>query len=922
MSTFWQFVLLGIGLCPAYVLAAHGTVLVYRGSGVVNFAQGAFCLIGAYAGFELQQAGISPLLALIGGVLAGAVAGAMTYAVVMRRLDGSSQLIRIVATLGISVFVTQGLALHYAGNANYPAPIVSAASVDIFGAHISRYELVLVFVTVVLTAGLWAVYRYTKFGLQTSAVAENTRAAAALGHYPTLIGLVNWTLGGALGGLAGVLIAADLGLSITAIGFLLVPALAAALLGRFASFWLTLLGGLIVAVGSSLLTYYSPGIGWSDAFPFLLVIAILLFRSGSLPDRGEFAAHLPAIGTGRIRWPIVITAVLVTAGVIAILSDNGQFAMTTSLTAALVCLSLTVVTGYAGQISLAQLGLAGVGGFFGAKLSAAWGLTFWEALVVGVTVAVAFGVIVGLPAARTRGVSLAIVTLGLGLTIQDVILNNPNLAGDGGEIETHQPTFFGYAFDSTNHPGRYAVFCLVLFALCAVMVANLRRGRVGRRLVALRGNKRAAVALGINTTAMKLYAFALGAGIAGLAGVLIAFGPTVVDFVAGEGGPAFDPVTSITLFSLMIVGGIGYVGGSLFAGQAVAGGVLAWIIGDILRSTTANNWLSMLAGVFAVVTVMFMPDGVAAKQAIQFAKVFERLFALLDRHARDGELPGRTDAAAKRLATSAREGAASGCVLDVKHLGVHFGGVAALSGVSLQVRSGEIVSLIGPNGAGKTTLMDAVSGLNRNYTGQISLNGNTVDHLGPANRAQLGIGRSFQQPELFDDLVVEDNLRVACEPPKRRDYLTDLVAPRRQDLPRAAVVAVEEFALESDLDRRPGELPFGKRRLVGIARAVAARPKILLLDEPAAGLDDHEREELARLLTRLARGGGYGILLIEHNVDLVMRVSDRVIALDFGRVIAQGLPQEVRDSPALVSAYLGSVDTSTLTHQPRQAAKS
>jgi branched-subunit amino acid ABC-type transport system permease component len=210
MSTFWQFVLLGFGLAPAYVLAAQGTVLVYRGSGVVNFAQGSFGLIGAYASFELQNAGLAPVPALLGGVIAGALAGAVTYGVVMRRLSHASQLVRIVATLGLSVVITQALALHFANNASYPQPIISTSVVYIFGAHISKYELALFIFTLVLTAGLWAAFRYSKFGLRTSAVAENPRATAALGHSPDLIGLINWTLGGGLGALAGVLISADL----------------------------------------------------------------------------------------------------------------------------------------------------------------------------------------------------------------------------------------------------------------------------------------------------------------------------------------------------------------------------------------------------------------------------------------------------------------------------------------------------------------------------------------------------------------------------------------------------------------------------------------------------------------------------------------------------------------------------------------
>jgi sulfate-transporting ATPase len=632
----------------------------------------------------------------------------------------------------------------------------------------------------------------------------------------------------------------------------------------------------------------------------LVIVAILLFRSSSLPARGESASRLPALGTGRIRWAIAITAIVGTGIVIAALSANGQLAMTASLTTAIVCLSLTVVTGYAGQISLAQLGLAGAGAFFAAKFSASSGLTFWESLIVGVVVAAVFGLIVGLPALRTRGVSLAIVTLGLGLTVQDVILNNANLAGSGGELQTHQPTLFSYAFDSTDHPGRYAAFCLILFALCAIMVANVRRSRVGRQLIALRANERAAVALGINTTLAKLYAFVVAAGIAGLGGVLIAFEPSVIVFIPDSGGPMFDPVTAITLFSLLVVGGIGFIGGGLFAGMIAGGGLGAWLLSDIFHSTTADNWLPVLGGAAAVATVMFAPDGISARQAKDFARLFGRLFAYLDRHERKPKPAVLAPVVDLSTADS---------VLEINDLGVRFGGVVALDGVSVKVRSGEVVGLIGPNGAGKTTLMDAVSGLNRNYTGQILLNGDPIDGHSPTQRARLGIGRSFQQPELFDDLPVEDNLRVACEPPSRRDYVTGLLAPRRRELPPAAAIAVREFELADDLARMPGELPFGKRRLVGIARAVAAAPKILLLDEPAAGLDDHESEELATLITRLARERGYGILLIEHNVNLVMSVSDHVVALEFGRVIARGLPDEVRNDPALVSAYLGNAST-------------
>jgi sulfate-transporting ATPase len=246
-------------------------------------------------------------------------------------------------------------------------------------------------------------------------------------------------------------------------------------------------------------------------------------------------------------------------------------------------------------------------------------------------------------------------------------------------------------------------------------------------------------------------------------------------------------------------------------------------------------------------------------------------------------------------------------VLQVRDVAVRFGGVRALAGVSLDVGPGEVVGLMGPNGAGKTTFIDAVTGFTRLHAGTIALDGARIDGLGARRRARLGLGRTFQSLELFDQLSVLENLRAAADPRDPGAYLTDLLRPRRTPLSAAARSAIEMFELGDDLHRVPAELPYGRRRQVAIARAVAAEPSILLLDEPAAGLDETGTRELADLLRRLVDEWGIGVLLVEHDVPMLNRVCDRLVVLDFGAVIATGTPAEIRSDPAVVAAYLGEV---------------
>jgi sulfate-transporting ATPase len=253
-------------------------------------------------------------------------------------------------------------------------------------------------------------------------------------------------------------------------------------------------------------------------------------------------------------------------------------------------------------------------------------------------------------------------------------------------------------------------------------------------------------------------------------------------------------------------------------------------------------------------------------------------------------------------------------VLRVDGLSVRFGATLALDAVSLQIQGGQVVGVIGPNGAGKTTLIDAITGYSRPFAGTIAMDGVQIGRLAPAARARLGLARSFQSLELFEDLSVRDNLIVAAESPHWWSTLIAGLRPGRPRLSPAAAAAVGSFGLSHRLDDMPGDLSYGERRLLAIARALAGRPRVLLLDEPAAGLGSDERKELRDLVRTLAERWGIAVLIIEHDVELVLGVSDRVVAMDFGRVIASGTPDEIRRDPAVIKAYLG-------TEQPGQATK-
>ncbi len=894
------FGILGASAGAVYALGSLGIVLTFRGSGVINFASGAMGMVGAFVFFYLRdQHSVPSALAAIAGVAVAAALGYGTH-LLMAPLKAASNLTRIVVTLALLVVLVGVVGLKYpAGNTYTDTSLLPTNAVTFLGVRVGANQLLVIAVAAVIAAAAGAVYRWTRFGLATSAVAEDGESLATLGWSPTRVAGANWALGAALSGLAAILLSPITGLSVSLATSLLMPALAAAVLGNLTSFPLAFVGAVAIGIAQSELNQYVNVQGIGDAVPFFAVLVFIVARGRALPVRGHVTERLPRVTTGHIpRARMLVSAAVAIVLIFTVLPTTWVSAVTFTLIGAVVLLSMVVLTGFAGQISLAQWAIAGCGALCMARLVVA-GAPYWLAMLAGVAVCLPIGLIVGVAALRARGMSLAIATLAFGICVVDLLLSNNTINGGAAGLSLGFFHFFGLDLDSTLFPRRYAVFVLVVFVVLAIALANLRRGRTGRRLLAIRANERAAAALGVNVLGSKIGAFCYAAMIAGLGGIL-----TTLYFPSALFS-GYDAMTSITLVSNAVIGGVGYLLGPLVGGAGQNGGVGYQVLDTI--SSSAVTDLSLVFGALTLIVLVQAPDGIVPLQARDLRRLAGKLrHRALPAPAAPveltplGETTDATGVAQRAGGADRRE-----TTLQASGLTVVFGGVRALDDVSFELRSGEILGVIGPNGAGKSTLVDAVTGFATPRSGSILLDGVPLGRLGVTARARRGLGRAFQSLELFEDMTVHENLLVADDPGGISPWFSDVVRPGRARLGPAATRAVHDLGLAEALGAYPSELSYGRRRLLAIARAVAADPTVLLLDEPAAGLDERERGDLADLIGRLAHERGLAVLLIEHDVNLVSSVSDRMLALDFGRVIACGSPEAVRDDPSVRSAYLG-----------------
>ena len=895
MEEVFRFALIGLGLGAMFSLAAQGLVLVYRGSGVLNFAHGAIGMIGAYASYECRTSlGLPFLISALAGVLTSAVVGALCQVLILGRMKRASPLTRVVATLGILLTLQSLAVLRYGGRATFVPQELPQGVIHISGrVTLPIDRLIMLIIAALLTVVLWLVYRYTRFGLGTTAVAENPLAAATLGWSGDRIALANWSVGSGLAGLAAILISPIVTLQVSVMTNIVIAALAAALVAGFRSFPISFIAGIALGVAQTVVgrfTADTPGLALS--LPFAVIVVVLVVRGQSLPLRDFLLQRLPRLGSGVMRPVPILVTTLATGLLIAVLSPRWVDALTYTLTIAVIILSIVLLTGYAGQLSLAQFAFAGFGAWVAGRLAATWGVPFELALVAGVVATIPLGMLFALPAVRTRGISLAVVTLGLGTALEYMVFNNGPLTGGISGTDVGEPKLFGVNINNAQFTQRYAfvtLFCLVVLTLG---VANVRRGRSGRRLIAVRTNERAAAALGISVSIAKIYAFGLAAGVAAAGGILLAFRNQQIAY-----GTIFTNFTSISAVGWAMIGGIGYLLGPILGATLAPGSITGTLLDSIPGEF--SHYLPLISGLLLIFFVLQNQDGMAKEMSLT-ARLVGSKWPRRKSAARAGQ---RVAAPAEPPAVAAVR--VSPKTLELRDLTVRYGGTTAVDAVSFRVEPGQVVGLIGANGAGKTSLIDAVTGFTTLASGEVLLDGSSISAQSAARRARNGVSRSFQSLELFEDSTVRDNLQTAADPRDMLSYFRDFVLPVYPGLPPAAVAAIHEFGLGGDLDREAQDLPYGKRRLLAMARAVALQPSVLLLDEPAAGLGDVETAELAGLIRRLATEWGIGVLLIEHDMNLVMSVCDEIVVIDFGRKIAQGTPAEVRTNPAVLSAYLG-----------------
>ncbi|URN03875.1 branched-chain amino acid ABC transporter ATP-binding protein/permease [Actinomadura madurae] len=575
--------------------------------------------------------------------------------------------------------------------------------------------------------------------------------------------------------------------------------------------------------------------------------------------RASLAAR-PAGAEAAVRyggWPLLIAAALVAGGT---LDDYALTVASTILIYAILGLGINIVVGYAGLLDLGFAAFFAIGAYASGllMLELEWG--FWVTLPAAVAAAAVAGVVIGYPTLRLRSDYLAIVTLGFGEIIRITVVNLEVTGGPNGLTGIPPVTVGGREIVT---PRDFFYLALAFFTVVLAATALLARSRLAYAWRAIRADDTAAEAVGVPARRVKLLAYVLGAVTGAVAGPLNAAQLGTVD------PSSFTFLTSLMILLVVIIGGMGSRPGVMI------GAVVIVALPEVLR--TVQEYRGLFFALLLILIVILRPQGVWPYRP--------RRFRLPAEPGPAPDLP-----------------AAAGTLLEVDGLSRTFGGVTAVDGFALRAGAGQVVSVIGPNGAGKTTAFNCITGMLAPSAGTVVLGGRSVRGLAPHRVAAAGLARTFQSIRLFDEMTVAENVLIGRFA-RDRGLLRPL---SRADLDTVRR-CLDFTGLLDAADRPAGGLPYGDRRRLEIARALAGDPRVLLLDEPAAGANPTEKRALMELISRIS-ALGTAVVLIEHDVALVMSISDRVTVLEYGRTIAVGPPAEIREDQRVIAAYLGVPD--------------
>lgn len=904
MSLSTELLITGFIVGLTYAVLAVGLVLIYRATRVVNFAHGQLGAVPALLLAKLAlDHGIGFWYVFPFAVMLGAGLGALVEVTVVGRLSRSPRVTLMVATIGLAQVL---YALSFwaplrpdAGTlvlSGYPSGLeweFSVGDTVITGPKIMILLLVPVAVTTVAI-----VLTRTSIGLQIRAASANAEAARLSGISVKRVSTVVWALAGALSALTVILLAPSQG------GFqtevlgpgLMVRALAAALVGRMTDLRVAFVAGIVLGIIEQVtFANWSSG-GTTEFVVFLVIMAMLFERSGALAQVSRRAEELTsAVRQGhavpaelqrapwypRMRFMAMslVTMFFVVLPVVPGLDTQSKaFLLTQVVVFAIAALSLVPVVGMSGQLAMGQYALVGVGAYVAARMSGD-GYTMPFVVLVAAVIGAAASVVVGIPAARIRGLFLGISTLGFAVVSHGWLFNQSWITGGSSSaVSTERPLL---PLIGTVDTAKGIYYCaLALLLLVVVFVRMLNTSALRRTFVAVRENSTNASAHGFSPVATNVHAFAISGAIAAVGGVAFAY--STANFDAN----AFRPAQSLTVLALGVIGGVASPAGILLATMLIVG------VPFVLGWSTALIFLLSGAGLLAV--LIGVPGG---------------LVTAVDRF-RSAALRqvGRS------MATLVVDQRDEDAHLVCRDVAVRFGGLSAIEGVSLHVDPGEIVGLIGANGAGKTTLIDCVSGYVRPTEGEIHFGRHDLSHLSPEFRPILGIARTFQGAQLYPELSVLDTVMLALDATDRPELFSAVFRPPWEALSTRSKTARAQEVLElvGLWDRRDvliKNLPTGTRRACDLATVIAQRPRLLLLDEPTAGISTAEVQSFVPLLRRVRDELSCSVLIIEHDMDVMLTLAQRIYALEAGRVIAEGTPDEIRTDERVLASYLGASST-------------